>query len=513
MGFFVNMLVLRVDCSAGRSFRDYLAHVKQVNLEAQENQDVPFEYLVEMLKPRRSASHAPLVQIVFSMNPNEVSEVQLTALTLTPMRSERAAVKFDLILDAMEEARGLRLSFAYNRDLFDATSIARLGEHFKTLLRGVVANPDGKIETQPLLTEAELRHLLYGLNGSAKDYQSGICVHELFERQVEQTPEATAVVYEDQSLSYAELNAHANRLAHYLLSLGVKPGQRVAICMERSLGMVIGMLAILKAGGAYVPLDPAYPSGRLQQILSDAAPQMVLSDGAGRRELGEKALRDVTVLELDELGKAEVQPPQWAGQSEGNPDAQALGLRSHNLAYVIYTSGSTGTPKGVMVEHRGVVNFLRSMAVAPGITAQDRLLAVTSISFDIAGLELYLPLSHGAQIVVASRWDSVDPYELQRLMEEHGITMMQATPATWRALLDAQWKPPARLKILCGGEALPAALAARLAEQGESLWNLYGPTETTIWSACVEIETRWEKCDSACLDRAADWEHADISAG
>ena len=163
-------------------------------------------------------------------------------------------------------------------------------------------------------------------------------------------------------------------------------------------------------------------------------------------------------------------------------------LTPRNLAYVIYTSGSTGLPKGVMVEHRGVVNLLCSMAVAPGITAQDRLLAVTSISFDIAALELYLPLSHGAQIVVASRRNSIDPHELQQLMKEHGITIMQATPATWRALLDAQWKPPAGLKILCGGEALPADLAVRLAEQGESLWNLYGPTETTIWSACVEIE-------------------------
>ncbi|HEY6253916.1 MAG TPA: amino acid adenylation domain-containing protein, partial [Candidatus Angelobacter sp.] len=335
----------------------------------------------------------------------------------------------------------------------------------------------------------EERHLLLETwNTTEMRHPAHLCIHELFEAQVKKTPEATAVVYEDQSLSYAELNAHANRLAHYLLSLGVKLDQRVAICMERSLGMVVGMLAILKAGGAYVPLDPAYPSGRLQQILSDAASQIVLSDGAGRRALGERALQDVTVLELDELGKTGVQPPQWVGQSEGDPDAHALGLRSHDLAYVIYTSGSTGTPKGVMVEHRGVVNFLCSMAVAPGITVQDRLLAVTSISFDIAGLELYLPLSHGSQIVVASRKDSVDPQELQQLMKEHGITMMQATPATWRALLDARWKPPTGLKILCGGEALPADLAVRLAEQGESLWNLYGPTETTIWSACVEIE-------------------------
>jgi amino acid adenylation domain-containing protein/natural product biosynthesis luciferase-like monooxygenase protein len=377
-------------------------------------------------------------------------------------------------------------------DVVQTLSAERVHGYFQQCLESLTHalknEPHMPVRHLEILPSEERQLLLETWNTTEMRYPVHLCIHQLLEEQVKKTPDATAVVYEDQSLTYAELNAHANRLAHYLLSFGVKLDQRVAICMERSLGMVIGMLAILKAGGAYVPLDPAYPSGRLQQILSDAAPQMVLSDGAGRRALGEKALQHVTVLELDESGKTGAQPPKWAAQPEGDPDAQALGLRSHHLAYVIYTSGSTGTPKGVMVEHRGVVNFLRSMAVAPGITAQDRLLAVTSISFDIAGLELYLPLSRGAQIVVASRRDSIDPSALQRLMEEHGITMMQATPATWRALLDAQWKPPAGLKILCGGEALPADLAARLAEQGESLWNLYGPTETTIWSTCVEIK-------------------------
>ena len=352
----------------------------------------------------------------------------------------------------------------------------------ESLAQALETAPSTPARQLAILPPEERTLLLETWNATEAEYPEQACIHELFEEQVEKTPEATAVVYENQLLSYAELNAHANRLAHYLLSLGVKLDQRVAICMERSLGMVIGMLAILKAGGAYVPLDPSYPSERLAQILSDAAPKLLLSDAVGREVLGEAVLGEKMVVDLDQAA------PAWVRMPDTNPDAKALGLTSQNLAYVIYTSGSTGKPKGVMITHECVVNFLISMSLVPGITAQDRVLAVTSISFDIAGLELYLPLSRGAQIVVASRRDSVDPYELQRLMEEHGITMMQATPATWRALLDAQWKSTAGLKILCGGEALPAELASRLSEQGESLWNLYGPTETTIWSACVELK-------------------------
>ncbi len=488
VGFFMNTLPLRLDLDdTGTETTVQRVHASLAELLMHENASLRLALRCSGVAAPTPLFSSTLNYRNYSMSPASESRTENMLAGMEFQRGVRhsnypVAISFD----------DLGHSLITHLDVVQTLSAERVHGYFEQCLESLAGalenDPHMPVRHLEVLPPEERQLLLETWNTTEMQYPAHLCVHELFEEQAEKTPEVRAVVYEDQSLSYAELNAHANRLAHYLLSLGVKLEQRIAICMERSLGMVIGMLAILKAGAAYVPLDPAYPSGRLQQILSDAAPQMVLSDGAGRRALGEKALQDVTVLDLDELGKTGAQPSQWAGQSEGNPDAQALGLRSHDLAYVIYTSGSTGTPKGVMVEHQGVVNFLCSMAVAPAITAQDRLLAVTSISFDIAGLELFLPLSHGAQIILASRRDSVDPYELQRLMEEHGITMMQATPATWRALLDARWKPPAGLKILCGGEALPADLAARLAKQGESLWNLYGPTETTIWSACMQIE-------------------------
>src|SRR5258708_37657771 len=344
----------------------------------------------------------------------------------------------------------------------------------------MVADDAQTIDRLAMLSEGEREQVLYGWNETKAEFSSEKCVHELFEEQVRRSPQATAVVFEKEELSYGELNVRANRLAHYLRELGVKPDERVAICVERGFEMIVGLLAILKAGGGYVPLDPAYPEERLQYMLEDSNPVVLLTQ-KHLRNLFSGSNESVEMLDIGSF------PAAWQRQVETNLDV-ASDLTSRNLAYVLYAFGSTGVQKGVMVEHRGVVNFLCSMAAAPGITAQDRLLAVTSISFDIAALELYLPWSHGAQMVVAGRRDSIDPHELQQLIKEHGATIMQATPATWRALLNAQWKPPAGLKILCGGEALPADLAVRLAEQGESLWNLYGPTETTIWSACVEIE-------------------------
>ncbi|MCS0463824.1 AMP-binding protein, partial [Rhizobium favelukesii] len=273
------------------------------------------------------------------------------------------------------------------------------------------------------------------------------------------------------------------RLAHHLIGLGVKPDQPVAICVERSPAMVVGLLAILKAGGAYLPLDPAYPSERLRQVLDDAAPRLLLCDAAGRAALGAEALADLSVVDLDAA------TPAWADQSADDPDPHALGLTSRHLAYVIYTSGSTGTPKGVMVEHASVLNFLYAFSDIARISERDVLLAITTISFDIAGMELYLPLGAGGTVVLANRKDAPDAVALQQLLVHHKISMMQATPATWRMLLDAGWQGTPDVSVLCGGEALPANLASRLNRGARSLRNLYGPTETTIWSSSFPIET------------------------
>ncbi|WP_370906526.1 non-ribosomal peptide synthetase component F (plasmid) [Ensifer sp. WSM1721] len=271
-----------------------------------------------------------------------------------------------------------------------------------------------------------------------------------------QAPDAVALVHDDERLSYGELNARANRLAHHLIALGVRPDQPVAICLERSPAMVVGLLAILKAGGAYLPLDPAYPSQRLRQVLDDAAPRLLLCDAAGRAALGAEALADLSVVDLDMATSA------WAELPACDPDPRALGLTSSHLAYIIYTSGSTGTPKGVMVEHQSLLNFLYAFSDILRLTEQDVFLAITSISFDIAGLELYLPTCTGATVVLASRKDATAATTLHHLLDHHKISLMQATPATWRLLMDAGWQGTPGLSVLCGGEALPANQASRL---------------------------------------------------
>jgi amino acid adenylation domain-containing protein len=304
-------------------------------------------------------------------------------------------------------------------------------------------------------------------------------IHQLFEAEVLRRPEAACVVYGAEVLSYRQVNERANQLAHYLRGLGVGPEVIVGICVERSMDMVIGLLGILKAGGAYLPLEPSYPRERLEFMLTDARPLLLLTQSRLLEAIPSAAAR-VICLDTDW--------PAVAAESKADPARPAEDLDGSRLAYAIYTSGSTGRPKGVLVPHRALTNTLQSMSQKPGIGAQDRLLAVTGISFDIAALELFLPLMMGGQVVIAGQEQAADGAQLIKLMAGCGATVMQATPATWRMLLDAGWPGDPDLKALCGGEALPLELARRLGRSCGSLWNLYGPTETTIWSAVARIE-------------------------
>ena len=350
----------------------------------------------------------------------------------------------------------------------------------QTLLEGMSNDAGQRISEAPLLTEAELRQSVVEWNDTYADYPSDKCIHELFERQAKLAPGNVAVVFKDSQLTYEELDRKASRLASYLRSLGVGPQVLVGICVERSLDMVVGLLGILKAGGAYVPLDPAYPKERLRLILEDAQASLLLTEAALIESLPESRARIVC---LDADWEAIAQAGEAGGLARHNPD---------NLAYVIFTSGSTGRPKGVQISHRAVVNFLSSMREQPGLTQQDTLLSVTTLSFDIAGLEIYLPLTTGARVVVASREESADGAQLIERLNASGATVMQATPSTWRLLLESGWQGGDRLKILCGGEALPKDLASRLLEHSPVMWNLYGPTETTIWSALNEVKSAEE---------------------
>ncbi|WP_217578901.1 non-ribosomal peptide synthetase, partial [Mesorhizobium sp. GbtcB19] len=486
IGFYVNTLALRVDVSAEPDVATLLERVRSVALGAQDHQDLPFAQVVEIVQPPRRLEHTPVFQVLLTWQTLEEDRLALPGLAIEPAGvAYDEMAKFDLELDLAEVGGEIAGSLGYATALFDRETIERHVGYLKVVLRDLAAEAQGPVGRTSLLSAPERQLVLDTWNRTEADYPSDRCIHALFEDQARRTPDAIALVQGDVELSYGELNARANRLAHRLIALGVKPDDRVGLCVERSPAMMIGLLGVLKAGGAYVPLDPSYPRERLGLVVGDADPRLVLVDETGRAALGD-ALSGRKTVALDEVQMADGSHP------DRDPDPQVLGLTPRNLAYVIYTSGSTGTPKGVMVEHGGVVNLIQSMAEIAGITAKDRLLAVTTIAFDIAGLELYAPLSRGACVVLAGKEDAGNPTALQRLMASQAVSLMQATPATWRALLDANWPGAADMRVLCGGEALPVELSRRLRSRVRSVWNVYGPTETTIWSSCLEVGSRTE---------------------
>lgn len=478
IGFFVNTLVLRNHLSGNLSFRELLSQVQEVCLGAYAHQNLPFEKLVEALNLERNLSHNPLFQVMFALQNAPQEDLAISGLTVSPLQVETGTAQFDLSLNIVETQQGLIGSLNYSTDLFESATITRMVGHFQTLLEGIVANPNQRLGEIGLLTAREKQQLLVEWNDTHTDYPKDQCIYQLFEAQVERTPDAVAVVFEDQQLTYRELNARANQLAHYLQRLGVEPEVLVGICVERSLEMVVGLLGILKAGGAYVPLDPAYPQERLVFMLEDARVSVLLTREKLMSLLPEYEAK-VVYLDADwqEITK----------ESYRNPISQ---VTTQHLAYLIYTSGSTGKPKGVQILHSALVNFLSAMCLTPGLTQDDTLLSVTTLSFDIAALELYLPLIVGARLVIVSREVAADGTELLERLASSGATVMQATPATWRMLLAAGWEGNWLLKILCGGEALDGVLAHQLLERGTELWNLYGPTETTIWSATYKVEAQ-----------------------
>ena len=480
VGLFVNTLVLRTDLSGDPTFAEQLGRVRQAALGAYAHQDLPFERLVEELKPERDLSRNPLFQVMFILQNTPRNELQMPGLTAAPFKIANESEKFDLSVNLFETPSGLRATFGYNRDLFDASTVARMAGHFQKLLEELAANPERRISELPLLTEAEKHRLLVEFNHTAVAIPGQHCIHKRLEAQVERTPDSVAVICGDQRLTYAELNRRANQLAHYLQSRGVGPDVLVGICMERSLDLLVGVLATLKAGGAYVPLDPAYPKDRLGYILEDAEASILLT---------QSGLEDVLPPHRAEIIRLD-QPRTAAASSTGNPVSQ---VKPNHLAYVLYTSGSTGRPKGVQIEHRGLVNFLVAMQQQPGMSADDVVMAITTLAFDISGLELFLPLLTGATIVLATREQAADGHELIDLMERSHATMLQATPATWRMLLEVGWKGNPRLKALCGGEALTADLANQLRPRCGELWNMYGPTEITVWASLYRVDCDLEK--------------------
>jgi amino acid adenylation domain-containing protein len=479
IGLFAHTVLIRTEIERDATFRELLWRVRDLSQRDCEYQNMPFDRLVGDLQLGRDLSRNPLFQVLVSLTP-AMSGVR-NGWEVVNLEVDGGAAKVDLQLQFYDRAAdGIFARFTYNTDIFDAGTISRMASHFQTLLEGVVANPDQCLSKLPLLTAAETHQLFAEWNDKRTNYPKDSSLHHLFESQVERTPEATAVVFGTERLTYRELNRRANQLAHHLVSLGVGPDVLAGIFVERSLEMVVGLLGILKAGGAYVPLDPAYPSERIAFMLEDSEVAVLLTQRHLQETIPDSRAK-VVVLDADwhEIAKKEAKNPVHGNSAD-------------NLAYVIYTSGSTGKPKGVQIPHRAVVNFLTSMSQTPGMTEADRLLSVTTLSFDIAGLEIYLPLIVGASVEIVSREVSSDGYQLLSKLASSDATVMQATPVTWRMLIEAGWKGTPNLKILCGGEAISRKLATQLLRSGGSLWNMYGPTETTIWSTCARIESEHE---------------------
>jgi amino acid adenylation domain-containing protein len=476
IGPLANTVVLRTDLSGDPDIGDLLRRTHETIEGARRNQDLPFERLVEELRPERDLSRTPLFQIAFGLPTPATQRLQIPGMKITPVEMEAKTERFDLSLGVVEGTEGLDAKFRYNSDLFDAETISRMAGHYVRLLEEITANPDRRISELPLLSDAEQNVILTEFNRTELDYPKNTCVHELLAAQAKRPPAATAVEFEGRSLTYKELDARANQLANFLRKHGVGREVLVGLCVERSLEMVVALLGILKAGGAYVPLDPAYPADRIKYVLEDARVKVLITQ---EQLLPTLPSTSAAIICLD---------PEWKAIKGESEQEIPTDVSSEDLAYVIYTSGSTGKPKGVQLEHRSVVNFLCSMQREPGLNRNDVLVAVTTLAFDIAGLEIYLPLHAGARLVVASREQTYDGKLLAQLIERSGATVMQATPATWRLLFESGWTGNRQLKVLAGGEALPSDLARQLVECCGEVWNMYGPTETTIWSTVYRVE-------------------------
>jgi amino acid adenylation domain-containing protein len=477
IGLFINNLALRTNLSGDPTVSELIARTKETSLNAFAHQDLPFDRLVAALQPDRNLSHSPLFQVMFILQNFPARCFPLPGLSVKPLEVDPGTSRFDLTVEAAEKDDGaMALDLEYNADLFDETTIRRLARHYENLLAAMVADPRQRISELQMFGDEELAALVSVGEQTRAEYPRELCIHELIDRQAGETPDRVAVVCGDREIRYAELIRRSNRIANLLRELGVGRDALVGVCLERSIDMVAAVLGVLKAGAAYVPMDPQFPRERLAFMAEDTKLAVLVTEEKLR---GVVSAPGATVLSLD--GDAD----RISRQSEQAPENAAS---PRSLAYVIYTSGSTGKPKGVQIEHRSVVNFLESMRREPGLAAGDRLLSVTTLSFDIAGLEIYLPLIAGATIVLATRAAAADGQALQRLLQDSGATVMQATPATWRLLLSAGWTGQKGLRILCGGEAFPRELANRLLDCAAEVWNLYGPTETTIWSTLHKVE-------------------------
>lgn len=467
IGFFANTLVLRTNLEGNPSFQELLHRVKEVALGAYTHQDTPFELLVEKIQPQRDLSHTPLFQVMFVLQNAQNSEVELPGLTLSTLESDSGTAKFDLTLDMRETEEGLVGTIEYSIDLFEPQTIQRMAGHLQILLCGIIANPEQQLSELPLLTADEQHQLLVGWNQTQVEYPQEQCIHQLFEAQVERTPDAVAVVFENEQLTYHQLNQRANQLAHYLQKLGVGTEVLVGICVERSLEMIIGLLGILKAGGAYLPLDPNYPQERLAFMLQDAQVKILLTQAHLLETLPPHQAKTICIDRDWQIIK-----------NESGENINTL-VSSINNAYILYTSGSTGQPKAVVIDHQNVIGLIYWAKEIFSYQDISGVLASTSICFDLSVFEIFVPLSWGGKVIVTENL-----LHLHSSIAAQEVTLINTVPSAIAELLRIDGILACVRTINLAGEALPQKLVQQLYEKTsvQNVFNLYGPTEDTTYS-------------------------------
>ena len=474
VGCFINTLPLAINLAKCDSFDAIISIAKEVMLEAYDNQEIPLSKIVDAIHPARDPSYNPLFQVgfIFQEPPAEITLSDLSA-EFIPVHSGGAM--YDIHLWIWPKDEGLSGLVWYNSDVFEEKSIQRMQEHLVCLLNALIDNPKADFRELPLITNEEER-LYQAMNDTGRDVPAKATLHGLIQQSCADRGSKAAVIGHDGQLSYGELEERSNLLAAYLIFKGIGAGRSVGVSMSRQSDMPVALLGILKAGACYIPMDPTYPKERLAYMVEQAKVNLIICSNSVKEEISDFGSE---LLAID---------GQWTEISEQSASDQLPDVDPESVAYVIFTSGSTGLPKGVQVPHRAVVNFLSSMADRPGLTDQDRLLAITTLSFDISVLELFLPLFVGASLVVATEDEAADGNDLKALIETHKINVMQATPSTWRNLIAAGWEG-GDIKVMCGGEPFPHDLAVTLEGMCREVWNMYGPTETTVWSACRTVNT------------------------